>query len=274
MSTVGDKGSQIYYEQRGGGPRLLFLNGSGTTMDEARLIVDLFAPRFEVLAFDYRGLGRSDAVTQPYDMAACAGDALAVMDDVGWESARVVGISFGGMVAQELAVTEPGRTDRLVLLCTSPGGGGGSSYPLHELEELSAEERLRARRLLMDTRFDDEWLASHPADQRLVDMLAGRSADLTPSPEVQRGKLEQFGARKGHDVWDRLGSIRCPTFIGCGRFDGIAPMANSEAMASRIAGSELHAYEGGHAFLAQDPSAIGEILEFLERPTESSTHRP
>jgi 3-oxoadipate enol-lactonase len=265
MSTVGVSGNQIYYERRGTGPRLLFVNGSGTTMDEARLIVDLFTPRFEVLSFDYRGLGRSSAVTQPYDMAACAGDALAVMDDVGWASARAVGISFGGMVSQELAVTAPVRTDRLVLLCTSPGGEGGSSYPLHELEELSPDERPRARCLLMDTRFDDEWLASHPADRRLVDMLTGRDADLSPSPEVRRGKLEQLAARKGHDVWDRLGSIRCPTFIGCGRFDGIAPMVNSQAMATRIEGSELHVYDGGHAFLAQDPSSIGEIIEFLKR---------
>jgi 3-oxoadipate enol-lactonase len=274
MSTVGVNGSQIYYEQRGAGPRLLFVNGSGTTMDEARLIVDLFAPRFEVLAFDYRGLGRSRAVTEPYDMATCARDALAVLDEAGWESARVVGISFGGMVAQELAVTEPGRIDRLVLLCTSPGGAGGSSYPLHELEALDPEERSRARRQLMDTRFDDEWLATHPGDRRLVEMLAGRDADLTAAPEVLRGKHEQLEARRRHDVWDRLGSIRCPTFIGCGRFDGIAPMVNSEAMASRISRSELHVYDGGHAFLAQDPSSIGEIIEFLERPTESSAHRP
>ena len=112
MATVRVGENQIYYERRGGGPRLLFVNGSGTTLDEAGLIVSLFATRFDVLAYDYRGLGRSRAVTRPYDMAACAADALAVMDDAGWASARVVGLSFGGMVAQELAVTEPGRIDR------------------------------------------------------------------------------------------------------------------------------------------------------------------
>jgi 3-oxoadipate enol-lactonase len=86
MSTAAVNGSQIYYERRGDGPRLLFVNGSGTTLDEARLIVDLFTPRFDVLAFDYRGLGRSGAVTQPYDMATCARDARAVMDDAGWSA--------------------------------------------------------------------------------------------------------------------------------------------------------------------------------------------
>jgi 3-oxoadipate enol-lactonase len=185
----------------------------------------------------------------------------------------VVGLSFGGMVAQELAVTEPDRLDRLVLLCTSPGGEGGSSYPLHELEDLSPEERPAARRRLMDTRFDDEWLASHPADRRLVEMLAGRDADLSLAPEVRRGRHEQLEARRSHDVWDRLGSIGCATFIGCGRFDGIAPRVNSQAMASRIRRSELHVYDGGHAFLAQDPSSIGDILEFLSRADGVSADR-
>src|ERR1700729_203425 len=109
MSVVSVQGNDVYYEIRGEGPRLLFVNGSGTTLDDARILVDLFAPRFEVLAFDYRGLGRSSAVTAPYGMAACAGDGLAVLDAAGWASTRMVGISFGGMVAQELAVTAPGR---------------------------------------------------------------------------------------------------------------------------------------------------------------------
>ena len=64
-----------------------------------------FSPRFEVLAFDYRGLGRSSEVVGAYTMAECAADARAVMDAAGWDTARMLGISFGGMVALELAVT-------------------------------------------------------------------------------------------------------------------------------------------------------------------------
>jgi 3-oxoadipate enol-lactonase len=263
MSVVSVQGNDLYYEVRGQGPRLLFVNGSGSTLEEASMLVDLFVPQFEVLAFDYRGLGRSGAITAPYGMAECAGDGLAVLDAVGWESTRMVGISFGGMVGQEVAVTAPGRVERLVLLCTSPGGAGGSSYPLHELEDLGPEERAELHRRLMDTRFDDEWLASHPGDRYLVERLAGRAELSSLPPEAQRGRREQLQARRGHDVWDRLGSISCPTFIGCGRFDGIAPMRNSEAMASRITGSELHVYEGGHGFVAQDPAAIPDVLRFL-----------
>jgi len=194
-------------------------------------------------------------------MATCAADALVVLDAEGWEQAGVVGLSFGGMVAQELAVTHPGRVSRLALLCTSSGGPGGSSYPLHELEDLTPEERDGRRLRLMDTRFDDAWMASHPADRRLVDLLAGRNADLDEERRV--GVRRQLEARRHHDVWDRLSAIDCPTLVAAGRFDGIAPLANSEAIASRIDGAELRIYEGGHAFLAQDRDSLPEIIGFM-----------
>ena len=172
-------------------------------------------------------------------MSDCARDALAVMDAVGWDTARVLGISFGGMVAQELAVTVPHRIERLALLCTSPGGQVGSSYPLHELEALDdGGTGTAVRRRLIDTRFDDEWLASHPSDRNLVEALE-RRAPATRPERRRAGHLEQLEARRYHDVWDRLPSIACPTYVACGRFDGIAPPRNSAAMASRIADARL-----------------------------------
>ncbi|HEX3980831.1 MAG TPA: alpha/beta hydrolase [Acidimicrobiales bacterium] len=251
-------GSDLFYQVTGSGPRLLFLNGSGVTLEEAALLVGMFSSSRRVLSFDYRGLGKSGPLTGGYTMADCAADARRVLDAVGWGTAPVVGISFGGMVALELAVSAPERLERLVLLCTSAGGGGGSSYPLHELESLDVDERTAARRQLMDTRFDEAWLDSHPGDRRLVEMLEAREPGRGP------GFPEQLEARKGHDTWDRLDVIACPTFIGCGRFDGIAPPRNSEAMASRIREAELHVYEGGHAFLAQDPQSLPDVLAFLQ----------
>ena len=115
---------------------MLFLNGSGSTLEEAALILEVLASRCEVLAHDQRGLGRTTIPPGPYSMADYAADALALLDHVGWERARVVGISFGGMVAQELAVTVPERVERLALLCTSPGGPDLASYPLHTLADL------------------------------------------------------------------------------------------------------------------------------------------
>ncbi len=88
-----------------------------------------------------------------------------------------------------------------------------------------------------------------------------------PTPEQRRGHLEQLEARRHHDVWDRLPAITCPTYVACGRFDGIAPPRNSAAIASRITGARLETYEGGHPFLAQDPRSITDLLGFLGGPT-------
>ncbi len=195
-------------------------------------------------------------------MADYATDAAALLDHVGWERCAVVGISFGGMVAQELAVTVPERITRLALVCTSPGGPGRASYPLHELAELPAAEAAAIGLTLLDTRFGGDWLATHPQDMALVEGRAAR-AGAPKSADVRRGELAQLQARRGHDVWDRLPRVSCPTLVAGGRYDGIAPPANSEAIASRIPGAELKLYEGGHLFFLQDRTAFPDILDFL-----------
>jgi pimeloyl-ACP methyl ester carboxylesterase len=126
-------GCSFYYEVRGSGSPLVFLNGSGSTIEAVSLLVDYFAKSFTVAIHDQRGLGKTSIPKGPYSMAQYAADAVALADHLGWKSFNVLGISFGGMVAQELAVTYPDRVKRMVLCCTSPGGDGGSSYPLHEL---------------------------------------------------------------------------------------------------------------------------------------------
>ena len=262
MAVAHLNGIDVYFERAGTGERLLFLNGSGSTLDRTGPLVDVFRARMDVVAHDQRGLGRTTKPPGPYTMTHYAADALALIDHVGWDTCRVVGVSFGGMVAQELAVTAPERVERLALVCTSPGGAGGSSYPLHELAGLTPDERAARSVRLLDTRFTTEWLATHDADRALVDMLAGRHLGER-SHDEQRGEMEQLGARRHHDVWDRLGKVTAPTFVAAGRFDGIAPLPNAEAMAKAIAGAELHVYEGGHCFFIQDARAFPEILAFL-----------
>jgi 3-oxoadipate enol-lactonase len=252
MPTASVNGIELYYERAGTGPPVLFLNGSGSTLAQMAPIIDTFARRLEVVAHDQRGLGRSAIPVGPYTMADYASDALGLLDTIGWSTCRVVGVSFGGMVAQELAVTAPERVERLALLCTSPGGAGGASYPLHELAALSPSRRAEISRQLLDARFTEEWLTAHPGDRMLVDALAKRGSG-TASDDVRRGEAEQLGARR----------VRCPTFVAAGRYDGIAPVANSEAIVRQVPGATLHVYEGGHAFFAQDRRAFPEVVDFL-----------
>ncbi len=262
MPTARLNGIDIQYEVLGSGPRLLVCNGSGATIAAATPMIDKLTARFEVLIHDQRCLGRTTVPDATPTMADYAADAAALLDHVGWTTARVFGISFGGMVAQEFAVTWPQRVERLALLCTSPGGGGGSSFPLHTIPSLPAGEQELLRLRLADSRYDAEFLAAHPFDQRLVDLAsAGRAAPRTA--EQLRGEVMQLEARSHHDVWDRLGAITCPTLVACGEFDALAPPANSEAISSRIAGSELRRYQGGHAFVWQDRQAWPDIRGFL-----------
>ncbi len=85
----------------------------------------------------------------------------------------------------------------------------------------------------------------------------------TRSPDEGRGAAEQLGARSHHDVFDRLPKIASPTLVACGRYDGIAPLANSEAIAAQVPGADLRTYDGGHAFFVQDPSALPDVIGFL-----------
>jgi pimeloyl-ACP methyl ester carboxylesterase len=262
MPTVVANGIDVYYERRGSGPRLLFFNGSGATLTTSAPLIWSFAGRFDVVAHDQRGLGRTAIPPGPYSMADYAADAAALLDHLGWETCRVIGVSFGGMVAQELAVTWPERVERLALVCTSPGGVGGASYPLHTLAGLPPDEQAAVGLRILDTRFTAEWLATHPNDRALVEMMAARRSD-PKTDDQRRGETEQLEARRHHDVSARLTAITCPTLVACGRFDGIAPLGNSEWIAAHIAGAELRVYDGGHAFFVQDPKALPDITAFL-----------
>jgi pimeloyl-ACP methyl ester carboxylesterase len=258
-------GVELYWEHIGSGPRLLFCNGSGATLQVIRPLLDVFAGKFDLLAWDYRGLGRSVPLAGPYTLADLAADAAGLMELAGWDTCRVLGMSFGGMVAQEFAVTNPQRVERLALACTSAGGEGGSSYPVQKLQELPPQERPSVELKLADSRWDERWLEAHPADRALAARLT--AAHDQQDPAAVLAYKAQIEARAGHDVWDRLDVITCPTLVGYGNYDGIAPAQNSMAIASRIHETELRGYEGGHLFLLQDPAALPEFEAFLQAPS-------
>jgi pimeloyl-ACP methyl ester carboxylesterase len=261
MPTITANGIDIYYERRGSGPRLLYFQGSGQTLAKSGIMVDGFAKEFDVLAFDQRGLGQTEIPPGPYEMADYAADAAALLDAVGWESCRAVGTSFGGMVAQEFAVTYPERLERLALVCTSPGGKF-ASYPLHTLADMPEDEAKALAPKLLDGRFTPEYLAEHDDARALVDLVTAMQ-DAESSEEVRRGEQLQLDARSRFDVLDRLDRITCPTIIAAGRYDHIAPPENAEKIAELIPQADLRFYEGGHVFFLQDPQAIPDVMEFL-----------
>ncbi len=224
-------------------------------------MLDKLSAQFELLAFDYRGMGRSAPVTEPYAMADIAAEIAALLDTVGWDRIALAGLSFGGMVAQEFAVTFPDRIDRLALLATSPGGAF-ASYPLEKLADLPPLERGLRSLALADRRWTADWFATHPEDGAFVAMLAA-DVPVEETQEQAQGRLLQLQARANHDVLDRLHRVTCPTFVGSGRYDDIAPVANGQAIVDRITDATLHVYDSGHLFLLQQPAAWPEIAAFL-----------
>jgi 3-oxoadipate enol-lactonase len=263
MAIARANGIDIYYELSGAGERLLFISGTGADLRRTRGLAEgpQFEP-FELLQYDQRGLGQTAVPDGRYTMADYADDAAGLLDAVGWDACLVLGVSFGGMVAQELAIRHPERVRRLALACTSAGGAGGASYPLHELVGLDSEAALDKRFPLLDTRWDADWRASNP---EMVAMIAEGFQLGGPDGGLGEGPLRQLEARSHHDTSARLDQIACPTLVCGGRHDGLAPPANSEFLAATIPGAQLAFFDGGHLFMIQDPAAIPVMLEFLGR---------
>ncbi len=255
---------KFYVEQAGSGPHVLVINGTGNDLRRKPSIINSpLTSHFRVTAYDQRGLGQSDKPEGPYSMHDYADDAAALLDALDIDKTMVLGISFGGMVAQEFAIRHGARLSRLALWCTSPGGAGGASYPLHELEGLDLEARVASGMKLNDTRIDDDWLSDNPdavaAARQRLDM-----SEFAHEPRFAEGRAEQLAARAQHDCYDRLGQISCPVFLGGGQYDSIANPAAMQALAGQIPNSRLTLYEGGHLFMLQDGKVFPDLLAFFD----------
>ncbi len=252
-------GIRIYFETVADA-QVLFISGSGADLRNKPNQFDSPLAELGLLAYDQRGLGQTEQPAGEYSMAQYADDAAGLLDALGLDSIAVVGVSFGGMVAQEFALRHPQRIKKLVLACTSSGGKGGASYPLHELQGMAPRERAVTHLRIADLRHTDEWIAANPSEwERRIELTMG--ARRTDS--ASRGATQQLEARRYHDTFDRLQALRVPVLLVGGRYDGIAPPSNLEAMHREIPGSELGFFEGGHMFLIQDKHAYPHICAWL-----------
>lgn len=265
MPIVSVRDLDLYYEIRGAGPRVLSISRTGGDLRRSPNAFEIpGAGAATLLAYDQRGLGRTSKPDVPYTLAGYADDAAALLDALGWESCPVLGVSFGGMVAQELALRHPERVERLVLACTTAGGPGGSSYPLHELQNLPPAQYARRIVPLLDTRRNADWQASHATQfDDLVARIAGSLSIGAEEPGNQSGARRQVQARAGHDTWARLPRLRMPVLVCGGHFDGLAPAASVRALYRQIPGARLEFFDAGHNFYVEDARAGSRIVAFL-----------
>ena len=252
----------VYFERGGAGQPLLFISGTGSDLrNKPNQFDSPLAESFELICYDQRGLGQTGNPDGDFTMAQYADDAVALLDHLGLEQVPVMGVSFGGMVAQELLIRHPDRVSVAVLACTSSGGAGGASFPLHEIAHLEPRQRAITQLKTADLQVTDEWIAEYPDkfETRLAMALNNVRSDRD-----EDGAMKQLLARAAHDTYDRLPQIEHPVLLAGGEFDGIAPVANMQAMAAQMANSELKMFAGGHMFLIQDRAAYPYIIQWLE----------
>lgn len=258
-------GVRLFTKVCGAGPRLLFIGGTGWDLrsPNAPLNSEL-TKHFSVAQFDQRGMGRSDKPDGPYTMKGYASDAAHVLAALGWDKAHVVGYSFGGMVAQELAIGWPERIDKLIIAAATSGGKGGGSYPVHDLLGLPPYDRAKRGLEIADKRFSTAFRNANPeAAEAMIQRRMANQVKYAHEDRAAIGLKEQLAARAQHDCYDRLNRIAAPTLVLAGAQDGQAPQDAQKNLAHAIPNATFKNTSGAHDFLFEDNQGYREICDFL-----------
>jgi pimeloyl-ACP methyl ester carboxylesterase len=259
VPTAGDAGAELFWQRSGRGEPLLLIQGmSGTHLSWGEPFLSRLEADFDCVVFDNRGIGNSYEVTEPFTIADLATDALAVMDAVGLDTAHVLGISMGGMTAQQLALTAPQRLRTLTLGCTYPGGPGSSlidpvdAGPL--LEAMASADLDRVFRAAYEVNLSPGFRA----DESTYADFAAMARALPARQQTVQLQIQAIG---GHDTQARLAEIAAPTLVIHGTADKMIPVANSRLIASLIPGAQLEILEDvGHMFWWEQPERCAELI--------------
>lgn len=214
MAYTDVNGIRIYYEVIGLGDPLVIINGLGIDVSEFRTLSAAFAKTHRVLVFDNRGAGRTDKPDEPYSIEQMAVDTAGVMKAAGLKKAHVIGISMGGRIAQELALTHPEMVDKLILTSTS-----ARTYQAHSLYRFFVSSVMP-----------------------MLPIFKGKY------PQPNYAFKRQRAASRSYNCVDRLHEIDTPTLITHGVRDKSAPLELAEEMYTGIEGSDIKTFNGGHLF--------------------------
>jgi len=259
MAKVEVAGREFHYERAGSGEPLLLIQGmSGTHVSWGEPFKGALEESFDVVAFDNRGIGLSAPVDGPFTIAEMAADTAGLLDALGLESAHVVGISMGGMIAQELALSHPRRLRSLTLGCTYCGGAGSQLMPEENLQKLvagmSSGDRDKAIRAGYEVNLSPAFRADEGHYAAFHEMA-------TTVPAAKATIELQAQAIFGHDTSDRLGEIATPTLIVHGTEDGVLPFPNGKQIASLMPAARFEVLEGiGHMFWWEQPQPSAELI--------------
>ena len=274
-------GATLYCELwsgESGLPKLIVINGTGTDLRDNRYkdILGMLSGQFTVLTYEHRGMGQSAMdKDDEYSMAKYASDCKAVQEAFGecWQKPYVFGYSFGGMVAQEFAVTYPDSLSHLILCCTSPGGAY-PSYPLHQLYEKHSCH-LDKPPCYAKGRFMEDFVClvdkNTPFLVKKIAGFLGNFGAIDPPaaahPNYRACFYKQLLARAKFDATDRLSRIEVPTIVFYGDRDAVVNQEHQKAFRSGIKGQlKISVLTGSHLFFAPSESGkqvMQEMNDFM-----------
>jgi 3-oxoadipate enol-lactonase len=251
---------ELDVERSGSGPPLLLIMGmSGTALHWGDPFLAPLREHFEVIAYDHRGVGASTRLTDGrVTIVQMAEDAAALLSALEIENADVMGISMGGMIAQELALAHPDLVRTLTLGCTYCGGEGSTMAAPATIQKLSeammSGDRARAIRAGWEVNVSEAFADDPAAWPAFQEVAAQRAVAL---PVV----MAQMQACAAHDTNERLPALAMPTLVIHGTEDQLLPVANGRLIASRIEGSQLEIFDGvGHLFFWERPERSAELV--------------
>jgi len=254
---------QVYYEVRGEGFPLVMITGLSGNTDwwDPRVIRGL-SKNFKIVLFDNRGAGRTDVTDRECTIRLFADDTAGLMDALRISRAHVLGVSMGGMIAQELALNYPEKVEKLVL-CSTTCGGAKSLPPSQEVLDvltadasvLSAEE---VARMVVPLCFTKDFIDNNPD---YVELMIRQILKAPISDEAYR---RQLNAIMQFDTYDRLSQIKAPTLVLRGKRDILIPPENGSILAKAIPNAKLANLERSAHLLTEDmEEVIHVITEFL-----------
>lgn len=268
MPYVQSDATRIWYETFGSGEPLLLIMGLSGTIQSWGLQIPELARQYRLICLDNRGVGRSDKPLGPYSIEDMAEDALAVLDAAGVDSAHVLGVSMGGLIAQALYHQRPTRVRSLVLGCTGAGPNDPNYVPPapHVWEILQRDRETEPPELILEAMARMFYHPSYRA--RMADLTARLLRLQQNEPQPPHAYAAQLSACLNHvPNSPRLKNIRVPTLVLHGDEDEIWPLANASHLAAHIPNAELAVIpDSGHMFMIEKPREFNQaVLDFLAR---------
>ncbi len=257
LARVGE--IELSYERSGSGPPLLMIMGmSGTFSHWDAAFLDDLRRDFDTIVYDHRGVGSSTRLEEPVTTAELAQDAAGLLDALQIEPAHVLGISLGGMVAQELALAHPERIRTLTLGCTCCGGEGSvrasEDVRRRQVEARASGDRESAIRASWEANVSPSFAADPDAWARFLEVGLRRRVALAVI-------MEQLRAGAEHDTSARLPQIELPTLVLHGTLDEVFPVQNARMIAGLIGGARLEIFDGvGHLFYWERSARSAELI--------------